>query len=38
MEEGIYYIIGSGTTTKAIMDELNITGSLLGIDIMKDKS
>jgi len=37
MEEGIYYIIGPGTTTKAIMDELNITGSLLGIDIMKDK-
>lgn len=38
MLEGVYYLIGPGTTTRAIMDELNLPNSLLGVDIIKDKS
>lgn len=37
MEEDTYYIIGPGTTTRAIMDELNLPNSLLGVDIIKNK-
>lgn len=32
-----YFIIGSGTTTRPIMEELGLTNTLLGIDIVKDK-
>ena len=38
MMEDIYYLIGPGTTTKAIMDELNLPNTLLGVDIIKDKT
>lgn len=37
MEKDVYYLIGPGTTTRAIMDELNLPNSLLGVDIIKDK-
>lgn len=37
MENDIFYIIGPGTTTRSIMDELGLKDSLLGIDIIKDK-
>ncbi|HAE92684.1 MAG TPA: ATP-NAD kinase [Tissierella sp.] len=37
MEEEIYYIIGPGTTTRAIMEALNLPSTLLGVDIVKDK-
>ena len=37
MREGIYYIMGSGTTIRPIMEELGLTNTLLGIDIIKDK-
>ncbi len=37
MEEGIYYIIGSGTTPMHILKELNLPYTILGIDIIKDK-
>ncbi|MDO5718326.1 MAG: ATP-NAD kinase family protein [Tissierellia bacterium] len=37
MEDGIYYIIGSGTTTMYIMKELDLPYTILGIDIIKDK-
>ncbi len=37
MEEEIYYIIGPGTTTRAIMETLNLPSTLLGVDIVKDK-
>lgn len=37
MEDGILYIIGSGTSTRPIMDKLGLTNTLLGIDIVKDK-
>lgn len=38
MDEGAYYLIGPGTTTGAIMKELNLPHTLLGIDVIKDKS
>lgn len=37
MESSVYYIIGPGTTTRAIMNELELPNSLLGVDIIKDK-
>lgn len=37
MGKGIYYLIGPGTNTKVIMDELNLPSTLLGVDIIKDK-
>jgi len=37
MEENVIYIIGPGTTTKAIADLLNQQKTLLGVDIMINK-
>lgn len=37
MEKDTYYIIGPGTTTKAIMKSLNLPYSLLGVDILINK-
>ena len=37
MELDTVYIIGSGTTTRYIMDELGLDNTLLGIDLVKDK-
>lgn len=37
MEPEEYYFVGPGTSTKPILDVLGIEGSLLGVDILKDK-
>ena len=37
MREGIYYIMGSGSTIRPIMEKLGLPNTLLGIDIIKDK-
>ncbi|WP_409227675.1 ATP-NAD kinase family protein [Gudongella sp. SC589] len=37
MRDGVYYIMGSGTTIRPIMEELGLPNTLLGIDIIKDK-
>lgn len=37
LEDGYYYIIGSGTTTSRILEELDLPRTVLGIDIMKDR-
>ncbi len=37
MEDGIFYIIGPGTTTAAIMEQLNLSATLLGVDIIRNK-
>lgn len=37
MEEDCIYLIGSGTTTKAVMERLKLPSTLLGIDIIKNK-
>jgi len=36
MEKDCYYILGPGTTTKAIADELGFEKTLLGVDIVYD--
>ena len=36
MEEGCCYIIGPGSTTAAIMDELGVSNTLLGVDVVRD--
>jgi predicted polyphosphate/ATP-dependent NAD kinase len=37
MEEGCLYIIGPGTTTRQIMEELGLENTLLGVDVVLDK-
>lgn len=37
MKPDVMYIIGSGTTTRYIMDKLGLPNTLLGIDIVKNK-
>lgn len=37
MEEDVYYVIGSGSTTRPIMRELGYEGTLLGIDLLYNK-
>lgn len=37
MEDDVYYIIGSGTSTRYIMDLLELENTLLGVDIVKNK-
>lgn len=37
MKENVYYIMGSGTTIKPIMEELGLANTLLGIDIIRNK-
>ncbi len=36
-EKDVYYIIGSGTSTRPIMEKLGLPNTLLGIDIVKNK-
>lgn len=37
MEEDVFYLVGPGSTTKALMDILGIKKTLLGVDIIKNK-
>jgi len=37
MHKDMIYLIGPGTTTKLVLDNLGINGSLLGVDIVRDK-
>jgi predicted polyphosphate/ATP-dependent NAD kinase len=37
MEAGITYIIGPGTTTEAVLSALGIQGTLVGIDVIKNR-
>ncbi len=37
MKEDTYYIVGSGTTTRPIMEKLGLDNTLLGVDIVKNK-
>ena len=36
MEPGEYYLVGPGSTPKAITDIMNLPGTLLGVDVVKD--
>ena len=37
MEAGVLYIIGPGTTTRSIMERLELENTLLGVDVVKDR-
>ncbi len=37
MEKDVYYLIGAGTTTRAIMERLRLPYTLLGVDIVQNK-
>jgi len=36
MKSGRYYVIGPGTTTRAVMSELELEGTLVGVDVVRD--
>lgn len=36
MEEDVLYIIGPGSTTRAIMEAMNLEGTLLGVDLIRN--
>ncbi|MBE9538229.1 MAG: ATP-NAD kinase family protein [Proteobacteria bacterium] len=38
MDKGCIYIIGPGSTTAAIMDELRLPNTLLGVDVVRDNT
>ncbi len=37
MEDNVNYIVGPGSTCKGILDELNLKGSLLGFDLVRNR-
>jgi len=38
MDEDTFYIIGSGSTVEAIMEEIGLENTLLGVDLIKDQT
>ena len=36
MQPGVTYVMGPGSTIAAVMDDLGLTGTLLGVDVVKD--
>lgn len=37
MEDECYYLMGPGSTTRAVMEKLNLPNTLLGVDLIKNK-
>ena len=37
MEDGVVYVIGPGTTTKAVMAALGFEGTLMGVDVVRNR-
>ncbi len=37
LKPGVLYVVGPGTTTRAIFQQLGLPKTLLGVDVMKDK-
>ena len=37
MEDGVFYLIGAGTTTRAVMQELELPNTLIGVDLVRDR-
>ncbi len=38
MDLGILYIIGPGTTTRAVLEGMDLKGTLLGVDVVRDRT
>ncbi|WP_351061870.1 hypothetical protein, partial [Psychrobacter sp. TB20-MNA-CIBAN-0197] len=38
MDEDTFYIMGSGSTVEAIMEEMGLENTLLGVDLIKDQT
>lgn len=38
MDDETFYVIGPGTTARAVMDHLGLENTLLGVDVIQDKS
>jgi len=36
MQDDVYYVLGSGTTVQAVMEELGLENTLLGVDLVKN--
>lgn len=36
MEPGVFYLVGAGTTTRAVMEQLGLPNTLIGVDLVKD--
>ncbi len=36
MEDDVFYVMGSGTTVQAVMDELGLPNTLLGVDLVRN--
>ncbi len=36
LEEDVFYVMGSGTTVQAVMDELGLPNTLLGVDLVRN--
>ena len=36
MEAGVVYVMGPGSTVAAVMDEMGLEGTLLGVDVVRD--
>jgi predicted polyphosphate/ATP-dependent NAD kinase len=36
IDDGVCYVMGSGTTVAAVMDELGLENTLLGVDLVRD--
>ncbi len=37
MEPGVYYAVGAGTTTRRVMECLDLPNTLIGVDVIRDK-
>ena len=37
MKEDVYYIVGSGTTTRPILEKMGLKNTLLGVDIVRNR-
>ena len=37
MEDNVFYVIGAGTTTRGVMEELGLPNTLIGVDLIRNR-